>query len=279
MYSWKVTLVQEVQGMQNSSFQQHGSLNYNTIIITTNYTYQPSSIATTHYHNTNSNIKAPRRGFYPNIHPQAEHNPYFSSGEAGLNKCTTFWMGLSSTDRSASRNRTLRTKPSCDGMASITLASFQQDLWDCSSTTRTMSSTFKFSLTVFHLHRDMCWWTISFFHLDQNKSTIYCTRLHCFEAYRSARSVLSGASVLGMTFDFKVNMWLGVKGSRDWGSLISSTLSGQLFITDDTSDNTVINPSSVRHEPCSCKTPSITRRATPIRRSHTPPRWLAAGGL
>ena len=123
----------------------------------------------------------------------------------------SFCIGRVRIDLSARISLTDLTKPSEDRLTSIILASFQCDLWHCSSTIKTMSSTFKFSLMMFHLTRDWSLCTISFLQRVQNKSIKYWALRHRRKAYKSSR--LDDWTGCVKTLDFMVSKWLGVSGS------------------------------------------------------------------
>ena len=131
-----------------------------------------------------------------------------------------------------------------------------------------------FSLIMFHLTRDWSLCTISFLQRVQNKSIKYWALRHWRKAYKSSR--LDDWTGCVKTLDFMVSKWLGVSGFRDNGSSKFWTASGRLLITAAVSAKTVNKLSSFNWLPCSIRMPSITRLATPITRSQTPPLWLAA---
>ena len=78
--------------------------------------------------------------------------------------------------------------------------------------------------------------------------------------------------------DLVVKMWLGVSGSRSPGSP-ETVVKGLELIIASTSHMSVRNDSSSKQWPYSSIKPERTFLVVLIWRSHTPPMWLAAGGL
>lgn len=124
----------------------------------------------------------------------------------------------------------LRTSPSSCSCTSRTLESFHSFQGRSSSVTMTMSLTFTFRFGVSHFCLRLILARYSFLHLPQNCSDRYCTALQHFLAYKSSLINLPGGG--SGTEDFIVRRWLGVKGSKLFGSVIVSTVSGCLLIMD-----------------------------------------------
>lgn len=136
------------------------------------------------------------------------------------------------------------------------------------SSTRTMSPTMMFLLSLLQHCLQFRFWRCYLRHLLQNCSVWYCTFLHLFRRYMSCGTNLpAGCSgALG----FIVRTWSGVKGSRLVGSLIVWTDRGQLL--------TIAIASKTEYKVMSHPTTPILLIVL-IEHSQTPPTWLDEGAF
>lgn len=113
---------------------------------------------------------------------------------------------------------TRRTNLSSSTLTSTTFARGQWFRGKSMSLTRTISPKHILWTGLCHFCRiDICA-IYSLFHLDQNCSRRYCTRLHRLRKNKSSLTNSLGGE-LGIS-DFAVRMWFGVRGSKARGSSI-----------------------------------------------------------
>ena len=137
--------------------------------------------------------------------------------------------------------------------------------WEFSTETRTISPTAKFLCG--HSHFCLAWSNsrYSFDHLFQKISANYCTCLHL--QHDSWSSLLNSPGGIGDS-ECKSSKWLGIKGSRSWGS-VETVIIGQPFIMLSNSHIKVTRPlSSVA---CSWSSARSIFWVVRIHRSQTPP--------
>ena len=165
----------------------------------------------------------------------------------------------------------LRTWPSRPTFTSITLPKGHCPLGTFPSETSTTSPVRMSVLALCHFCRSAG--KYSRIHLLQKTSERYCTCLHHRFAYK-ASFINTPCGILG--FDFISNNMLDVSAGTSLGSLLSGVI-GLSFIIFSVSVIKVCSYSSVSN--CSLASAFRIVRAERIIRSHTPPIWLAHGGL
>ena len=132
-----------------------------------------------------------------------------------------------------------------------------------------MSSALIFLLIVCHLCLMVMWAKYSFCHLLQNCSARYWTLCHLFRAYKSyLTKFLGGGSSVDVFIWIK---WFGIRGSMPLGSLIVSTVSGQLFTIAISLYRKVLNMPWSNLPAADAKTLLITLLTVLFWCSHTPP--------
>lgn len=152
---------------------------------------------------------------------------------------TSFWTGRSTTDCLLRRSPflpsfwlprhilTLLTSPSWSIVVSVTLPKRHSFLGSPSSLSISMSPICRFVLEVCQRCLVAMLARYSFRQRLQNYSARYWIWRHLFWAYLSSLTNLPGGGKA--VTDFIVSKWLGVSGSRLFGSLRLSTVSGRLF--------------------------------------------------
>lgn len=136
--------------------------------------------------------------------------------------------------------KTLRTRPLVHGRAFTTRPINHGFLGAVSSMMMTRSPGVTFLLGLFHLLLSCINGRYSLTHLFHKRSAMYCTCLHLLLEYRSPL----WNSLGGMTgFDLSRSRWLGVRGSRSLGSLVT-VVNGLSFMIASTSHRAVCKASS-----------------------------------
>ena len=185
---------------------------------------------------------------------------------------TSFWIGLSKVVVAVA-TFTDRTCPFASWCMSTTRAMSHWFLGTLSSAIGIRSPVWRFLLGLFHLTLYCRVWMYSFLHLDQKTLDKYWTRFHLRRRWASAFWKLPGCGIT--TFDFIVNSWLGVKGSKSLGSL-DGTVSGRLLMMHSTSADKDPRDSSSREWSYSHISADRMDRTDRIWRSQRPPIWDAA---
>ena len=115
----------------------------------------------------------------------------------------------------------------------------------------------------------------SFFQQAQNSFTRCCTRVQRFLQYLSGDWKVPGGG--RTTLVFMVRRWFGVKGFKDDGSVMVSTVSRRLLTITFASHIKVLRDSPFNCEPLLWRSALRTLRTKWICRSQTTPIWLAEG--
>ena len=167
--------------------------------------------------------------------------------------------------------------PSALGWHSSTLPSFQCPRGVSSSLMITISPRVMFRCWPVHFWRCCKVCKNSFFQRLQNWFASNWTRRHLFLLYMSACTNDPGGGTT--TVDRIVSRWFGVMGDNEAGSFRLSTVNGLLFMMLAVSVNSVRRQSSSSCVLVLYSTDVKILRAVRICISHTPPIWLAFGGL
>ena len=167
----------------------------------------------------------------------------------------------------------LRTCPFESGSVLETRAINHWNLGVLSSFSKTMSPFCKLRSDLFHLLRCCKVSRYSFFQRLQKRLARYWIRRQRLRTY-IYWNWPGGAKTIG----FMVRIWLGVSGSKSSG-LLDADVRGLEFTIDSTSHKSVRSDSSSKRHPWSWSNDARTFRMVRICRSHTPPMWLAVGGL
>ena len=175
-------------------------------------------------------------------------------------------------DEHAVLTRALRTRPSLSGNVSSTTALGQQLRLVLSSAIKTTSPTTRLRFCLNHLCRACKHGMYNFSHCDQNSSAKNCTSFQDLR-YPSARMNRPGDK---SDCNRPVSNIFGVRGRSSAGSLLTGVI-GRLLIICSTS--TIKKCSVSSFNILSIVSADKTFRMVRITRSHTPPWWLAAGGL
>ena len=168
----------------------------------------------------------------------------------------------------------VRTRRSSPGNTFVTRPNNQRHLGTVLSATRTRSFTAKFRLFSSHLWRCCNVGTYSRIHRDQKQSAMNWACLHCLREYRSSLAKTPRGT---KRFRRCRRRWLGVSGSKSFGSLLEGQI-GRLLKIYVTSANTVRNVSKPTSALWLPRTAFIDFLTLQMSLSHTPDMWLAAGG-